>query len=493
VIKQASSTLCGCGTRGVACIGALLALTAATVAGAQAASTPASGGGNEALTWKGITLYGTVDIGLTYQTHGAPASDYFPNGTYSVIQKYHNGSVTAVTPNNLSQSRIGLAGNEPIAGDWAGVFRLETFFNPQSGNLSDGLKSLVLNNGKALSAYTTGADTSVAGQYFAGAAYAGFSSPTFGTLTFGRHVTPLADGIAKYDPMAASQSFSLIGESGVTAGAGDTENRRLDQSLKYTLKYNWLHTGALYQFSGASGSTNTAVQVTLGAEYAGLSFDAYYGKKYNAVAAAALSAGQVASLQNNCTASITPPAATSAQCYSVSNALAGTISDNTDWSVMGLYNFGAVKLYAGYEHVSFANPKNPYEPGQPIIGGYVLAFVNNTAFPNDKILQVFWAGAKWTVTPDLDLTVAYYGYKQNAYGTGADADCSSVAHSVCSGTENAAALVADYRLSKRFDVYIGTIWSEVKDGLANGFLLTSDNTTSTAATITTTAGLRFRF
>ncbi|HEY6823322.1 MAG TPA: porin [Steroidobacteraceae bacterium] len=493
--KQASSTLGGCSTRGSARAGALLALTfaAAGIAQAQTAAPAPAKTEDSSLTWKGITLYGIVDIGVTYQTHGAPASDYFPNGTYSVIQKFHNGSTTAVTPSNLAQSRIGLSGNEPIAGDWAGVFRLETFFNPQSGNLSDALKSLALNNGKALSAYTTGADSSVAGQYFAGAAYAGFSSPTFGTITFGRHVTPLADGIAKYDPMGASQSFSLIGESGTTAGAGDTENRRLDQSLKYTFKYNWLHAGALYQFSGASGSTNTAVQVTLGAEYAGLSFDAYYGKKYNAVAASTLSAGQVASLQSNCTASITPPAAPSAQCYSVSNSLAGTISDNTDWSVMGLYNFGVVKLYAGYEHVSFANPKNPSEPGQPIMGGYVLAIVNNTAFPNDKILQIFWAGAKWTVTPELDLTVAYYGYKQNAYGTGADAGCSSVAHGVCSGTENVGSFVADYRLSKRFDVYIGTIWSEVKDGLANGFLLTSDNTTSTAATITTTAGLRFKF
>ena len=343
--------------------------------------------------------------------------------------------------------------------------------------------------------FRSGADSSVAGQAFAGAAYAGFSSPTFGTITFGRHVTPLADGIAKYDPMAASQSFSLIGESGVTAGAGDTENRRLDQSLKYTLKYNWLRVGALYQFSGATGSTNTAVQANLGAEYAGLSVDAYYGKKYNAVAANTLTAAQVAKLQDNCTTSITPPAAPSAQCYSVSESLAGTISDNTDWSVMGLYNFGApgVKVYAGYEHVSFANPKNPYEAGQPIIGGYVLAFVNNTAFPSDKILKIFWAGVKWTPMPALDITVAYYGYKQDAYAVGADAGCSSVKHGTCSGTENAGSFMADYRLSKRFDVYIGSIWSEVKDGLANGYLLTSDNTSSSASTITTTAGVRFKF
>jgi len=460
-------------------------LAAAGVAQAQSTSPTAE---DSSLTWKGITLYGIVDIGLQYMTHGAPISDYFPAGSYEVISKFHNGSVTGMTPNNLSQSRVGLAGNEPLLGDWAGVFRLETYFNPQSGDISDGLKSMTLNNGKPVSAWTTGVDTSVAGQMFE-ISYAGFSSPTYGSLTFGRQLTPLADGIAKYDPMGTAQAFSLIGLSGVTAGGGDTEDRRLDQSLKYTAKYDWLHVGALYQFSGASGSTNTAIHATLGGEYAGLSIDGYYAKKYNAVSASSLSAAQVADIQAACTTSITPPAAPQAQCYSVSNSLAGTISDNTTWAAMGLYNFGTVKLFAAYEHDSFANPTNPYSPGQPIIGGYVLAVIvdNNKAFPNDRILQVFWGGVKWTVVPDLDLTVAYYGYKQNAYGTGAGvAGCSTNAHSQCSGNENVASFMADYRLSKRFDVYIGTMWSQVQGGLASGF----DFATSTVAS---TMGVRFKF
>src|ERR1700720_3678519 len=241
-----------CRSRGIARVGGACVLAAASfgavaVAQAQTAA-PAPKAPDSSLTWNGITLYGIVDVGLQYQTHGVPISDYFPAGTESIIQKNSNGSITSVTPSNLSQSRIGLSGNEPLTGDWSGVFRLETFFNPQSGNLSDALKSQVLNNGRALTAQSTNVDSSVAGQLFAGAAYAGFSSPTMGSLTFGRHVTPLADGIAKYDPMGASQAFSLIGFSGTTAGGGDTEDRRLDQSLKYTAKYGPMHLGALYQF-----------------------------------------------------------------------------------------------------------------------------------------------------------------------------------------------------------------------------------------------------
>ena len=34
-----------------------------------------------------------------------------------------------------------------------------------------------------------------------------------------------------------------------------------------------------------------------------------------------------------------------------------------------------------------------------IIGGYKLAFVNNAAFPNNKVLQVYWAGVKYMITP----------------------------------------------------------------------------------------------
>jgi predicted porin len=466
-------------------------LAAAGVAHAQTAAAPTSAPAKPAdssLTWNGITLYGIVDIGLQYQTHGVPASDYFPAGTESPIQKNSNGSVTAVTPSNLSQSRIGLSGLEPLVADWSAVFRFETFFNPQSGNISDGLKSLVLNNGRALAVQSTNVDTSVAGQLFAGAAYAGFSSPTYGSFTFGRHVTPLADGISKYDPMGAAQAFSLIGFSGTTAGGGDTEDRRLDQSLKYTGKYDWLHLGALYQFSGSSGSTNTAIQATVGADFAGFSVDAYYAKKYNAVAVSALSAAQVSGLATLCADSVKAPAnPNGAECYSPSNSLSGTISDNTTYAIMALYKFGAAlpTISGGYEHIKFENPTNPYIPGTLTIGGYVLAYVNNTAYDVNKTLKVFWAGLKWPVTPELDLIVSYDGYKQDAFATGADAGCGSNISSKCSGTENTAGLVLDYKLSKRFDTYIGTFWSQVNDGLSNEFLNTS--------TTTTTAGIRFKF
>ncbi len=89
----------------------------------------------------------------------------------------------------------------------------------------------------------------------------------------------------------------------------------------------------------------------------GGSIDAYYFKKKDAVGASSLSAAQVAELP--------------ALGYSSSNSLAGTISDATSYDIMALYNFGAIKIYGGYEHIKFANPDTPLPAGYVTIGGYV--------------------------------------------------------------------------------------------------------------------------
>jgi predicted porin len=464
------------GKRGVALLsGALLLaamLTATGVAQAQSTMGPIPQPADGSLTLHGITLYGIVDIGLQYESHGAPFSDYFPAGSADIVQKNSNKSQFGATPSNLSQSRVGLQGLEALGvGDWYGVFKLETYFNPQSGEISDALKSLVQNNGRTAATQTTNIDSSIAGQIFE-QSFVGLSSATFGSLTFGRQNTLLADGIAKYDPQGASQAFSLIGLSGTTAGGGDTEDRRVDSSLKYVEHVGPVHFGAEYKFNGANGAANTLVEADIGAEYLGASIDAYFGHVRDAIAVAALSAAQVADLPG--------------LGFSPSNSLAATISDNTTYGIMALYNFGAPKIYAGYEHIQFANPTTPLAAGFDDIGGYKLAFVNNAAFPNDKSLQVFWAGAKYTVLSKLDLTAAYYGYKQNSYGIGKNAGCATNVAGTCSGTEAAVTFSADYRFTKRFDVYGGVMYTNVAGGLASGFDFSTN-------TVDPTIGFRFRF
>lgn len=466
--KSAASRRGGRGARSLKC-GLLLGVLsiAANVAHSQSAPGPT----DDSLTYHGITLYGIVDLGLQYQTHGAPLSDYFPAGSSDIVQPNSNHSTLGLTPSNMSQSRIGLQGIEPLYADWSAVFKLETFFNPQSGELSDGLKSLVQNNGRATAQKTTGLDTSVAGQAFQ-QSYVGLSHKEFGTITFGRQNTLLADGIAKYDPNYASQAFSVIGLSGTAAGGGDTQDRRLDSSLKYVANFAQIvHFGANYKFSGATGSANTVVEANLGAEMAGASVDAYYVNAKDAISASSLSSAQVAALPG--------------LGFSVNNSLAATVSNNTTFSIMGMYNFGAPKIFAGYEHIRFANPSTPLAAGFDDIGGYKLAFVNNAAFPNDKIMQVYWAGIRYTVIEALDLVGAYYGYHQNSYGVGSTAGCSSNIAATCSGTLEGISFDADYRLSKRFDTYAGIMFTGVHDGLANGYIHSTN--------MNPTIGVRYKF
>jgi predicted porin len=464
------------GKQGRALIGSALMLGAAIVASgaanAQSPAGPVPQPADGSLTLHGITLYGIVDIGLQYETNGVPFSDYFPAGSADVVQKNSNGSQTGVTPSNLSQSRIGLQGIEPLgAGDWNGIFKIETYFNPQSGNISDALKSLAQNNGRALANQTTNLDSSIAGQAFQ-QSFVGLSSATGGSLTFGRQNTLLADGIAKYDPQGASQAFSLIGLSGTTAGGGDTQDRRVDNSLKYVHTIDGIHIGAMYKFNGGSGEANTLYQLSVGGELMGASIDGYFAKVRDAIGAGALSAAQVAELPT--------------LGYSVSNSLTGTVSDNTAFGVLAMYNFGALKVYGGYEHIMFKNPEQPLAAGFDDIGGYKLAFVNNTAFPNNKILQVYWTGLKYTMASKLDLTAGLYGYSQNSYAAGADAGCSSTISGACSGHEYAISFSADYRFTKRFDIYAGAMYTGVYGGLANGYIYSTTD-------LDPTVGFRFRF
>jgi predicted porin len=462
-----------------------LLASGANLAQAQTSQTPTSpqdkaaqkAAVDEGLSWHGITLYGIVDIGYQYETHGAPFSDYHPAGSANIVQKNSRQSADGLTPSNLSQSRIGLQGAEPLGvGDLKGVFRVETFFNPQSGDISDAEKSLVVNNGRSAGTQTTNLDSSVAGQAFQNV-YAGFSSKTFGSLTFGRQTGLVADGISKYDPNYASQAFSLIGMSGTYAGAGDTEDRRFDSSLKYSLTVMDLaRVGLMYKFNDSNGAANTAFQADVGADYAGASVDGYIAKTKSAVSASALSAAQVAELPG--------------LGYSVTNSLAATISDNTVLSLMASYTAGPVKVLAGYEYIQYDNPKDKLSAGFTDIGGYNLAFVNNAAFPHPKILNLYWGGVRYTALPGLDLTAAFYGYHQNSYGASQTTGCTTTVPGgqagTCAGHFEALSFDAVYAFTKRFDGYAGAMYSAVYDGVASGYNFQRNN-------INPTIGVRFKF
>ncbi len=194
------------------------AMTASVPALAQQKTGPGPMG-EDSLTWHGITLYGVIDIGLQYDTHSAPFTPYRPAASGNIVRQNSRESVIGLTPSNMGQSRVGLQGIEALNDDWSAVFQVETFFNPQSGEIADSLKSLAVNNGRALPAQSVGVDGSSAGQAFQ-TAYVGLKSERFGTLTFGRQVALLDEGTIKYDPNYDATAFGLLGASNTYSGGG---------------------------------------------------------------------------------------------------------------------------------------------------------------------------------------------------------------------------------------------------------------------------------
>jgi len=430
------------------------------------------------LTWYGITVYGTVDMGGTWQSHGAPFNGTSSVGEEYLIVKNSNRALWGLAPNALSQSNIGIKGNEPFAPGWAFVFDLEAGFDPYSLKLADGPTSLAQNVGVPLTSQSSNADTSRAGQFYNSVGYLGFSSPTYGTLTVFRQNSLTLDGVSAYDPMGGSYAFSPIGYSGTTCGVGDTEDCRFTTSAKYRVNVGPFRAAALWQFGGyaQNNASDGAWQGQLGGDIPNvakgtLSLDVIGSYVKDAVLLAL--AGNPLSPGGVPVAPFLP------------QTLTATISDDTSVMALAKYSNGPLKLFGGYEWIQYAPPSGTPGPFTDIAGGPVTALATTTFMFHDKILQVFWTGAKYAVTDSLDVTGAYYHYDQNSFGGGASAGCSNASFSTCSGTFDAVSFMVDWRFAKKFDAYAGLMFSQVNAGLANGYLNRN--------TVDPTAGLRFRF
>jgi predicted porin len=444
---------------------------------------------DDGLCWNGVCLYGIVDAGFGWQSHGQPFNGTFTTGAQYLVSAGSNRALWTAAPNGLSQSFIGLKGEFNVFSDVNAVFKLESGFDPESGQFANGEGSMVQNNGIPLNLRSANGDSSRNGGFLNGQAYVGLSSPTYGTLTIGRNNSLTLDQIVGYDPMGGSYGFSAIGFSGTWAGAGSTEDARLDQSIKYTWNQGLVHGGVIYQV-GNYGGDDTAewvhddIQGNLGLIYQGFSID-----------------GTVAKVRGMVSASPLAPSPANIGL----TGLAATISDNLEWMVTAKYKWDRYEVLGGYENIDFANPSNPVPVGFANNYGFTFSSVSNTAFPNDKILQMMWIGGKWQATDHLTLIAAYYHEMQNAFGvTPGIAGCNSTISSQCSGTADTVSFVADYVVKKHFDVYAGIMYSQATNGLASGFVQTSvlnpttgavvgPNGKSTATNIAPTIGARYSF
>ena len=308
--------------------------------------------------------------------------------------------------------------------------------------------------------------------------YLGVSSPTYGTLTLFRQNSLTLDGVVAYDPLGASYAFSPIGYQGTTCGAGDTEDCRFTTAAKYRVNYGPLRAAALYQFGGygMNNGADSTWQFQAGGDIPNVaggtvSLDGIYSRVKDAVSLSLAGA-------------TTPPGPL--------QTLTATISDDTSWTALARFTKGPTKLYGGYEWIQYGNPSDPKSSFSDISGDSICVGcaalnntnINNTAFvANNKVLQVFWVGAKYAITEEWNVMAGYYEYLQNSYGAGAA--CGNATKATCSGMYNAISFAVDYQFAAKFDAYAGMMYQTSDGGLANGFLHRD--------TLDPGVGVRFRF
>jgi predicted porin len=438
------------------------------------------------LSWHGITLYGTYDVGVGWVSHGIRESPYNYEGE-SLVNRNGNSSQWLIAPNNLSQSGLGLKGKVEFMQDWFIVFNAATGINPQSGQLANMAATNVANNGLPRASYSFAGDGARAGQTFNDEFQGGLSSAQFGALTFGRQRALGTDAMLAYDPASGAYSFSFIGYNGLMAGGGDTQDTRWDDAIKYRVAFGPVHLGAMYKFPGGSGgcysaaagwtaatctaeqANNNAYGFDLGGVIEDFSADLVYQHVFQAVSVLNPLLGPQSPTQpyQSTTNSINTNPITGNNLIGTTNTEYGIVTDNTAVMVAAKYTWDPFKFYLGYEHITQNNPSRPLGIGATAQGGYLLSGVEDNNLDSTKKVQVYWTGVKYAFNDSrTDITLSYYGLQQNTFRE--PPTCTPVTNmrASCGGHLNVGSLYLDHHFTKRFDTYGGIEYSNVSGGLA---------------------------
>jgi predicted porin len=437
-----------------------------------------------ALTWHGITVYGAFDVGVGWVSHGLPENGYNYEGE-SLVNRNGYQHRFVVAPNNLQQTGLGVRGKEEFLPGWSVVFNVSTGINPQSGLLANASATQTINNGLPRSSYSYAIDGARAGQPFNDEYYGGISSTHFGTLTFGRQRALGTDAMLVYDPAGGAYAFSYIGYNGTMAGGGDTEDSRWDSALKYRLTYGPVHFGAMYKFadgnggcySGTAGWTaatctpesahNNAYGFDFGGGNKKFSADVVF-QHYNqaiSVLNPLLGPQSPSAPYQSTTNSINTIQITGNNLIATNNTVYGIVTDNN--AIMGAakYTWNSFKFFGGYEYIWQNNPANPLGVGASDQGGYLLSGVEDDNLDSEKLVQIWWTGAKYAIDSKTDITLSWYHQRQNDFRVPPTCTPASF-RSSCAGTLNEMSLYADHHFTKRFDGFLGLAYSYVTGGLA---------------------------
>lgn len=341
-----------------------------------------------------VTLYGIVDVGLSYQNSAQTGR----SGTH-----LNGKSLVAMTDahaTGLSGSRWGLRGAEDLGNQLKAIFVLENGFMVNSGTLAQG------------------------GAEFGRQAFVGLLSQKVGTVTAGRQYDPVVEAIQQFSaPYWAGYMSSHIGDVDNLANTN-----RINNSIKYTTpNFGGLKAGALYSFGGVAGSQSQNQIWSLGVSYNGGAFSAgagylnarnpnvsFYGNTPNKGLASANNIGSTGS-------ATTPQALPAYAGYASANTLE-IIGLGASY-VLSQTTISAVVTNTRFEGLGSASGPNP------------LAYSGNAVFTNAEL------GVRTMFSPALLVGAAFdYTTRNSVKGDGG-------------AKYMQLNLAVDYLLSKRTDLY----------------------------------------
>jgi predicted porin len=425
------------------------------------------------LTYAGVTVYGTLDGGYGYETHGVPGNPSAGKVNYG-IQKDSNNTHWLWSPNALSTSAIGLKMKEDLGYGWSLIGVAEAGFDPFSGMLINAPRSRADNNVNALANQTANYNSSPAGQWDNAQGFIGVSNPVYGSLTFGRTNSLALGALASYDPVA-STAFSPFGFTSSFAGFGNSPTVRPNTAFTYRLSVGNVRVAAQAQVGGYAigNASNGQYQGQIGADFGDLSLDGVVNWTKDAASLSSYSGN--------------PP-----EGYDVNSVLKATLSNSAGVELMARYTWGGFRFYAGYIYTRLMNPSDDYPNGFPTIAAGIFVppgAVTSNAYDVNRVLNTVWTGVRYSMWSNLDLAAGVYYRTQNDYLPPTSGACTgagvNISSSKCAGSTGAASFLIDYQPVTRVDVYGGLMVSNVWGGFANGHLYTQN--------VDPTVGLRIRF
>jgi predicted porin len=148
------------------------------------------------------------------------------------------------------------------------------------------------------------------------------------------------------------------------------------------------------------------------------------------------------------------------------NTVDGIVTDNRAIMVAARYTFAPLKFFAGYEYIWQNNPSNPLGVGASDQGGYFMSSVEDNNLDSEKLVNIWWTGAKYAFDNKTDITFAWYQQRQNDFRLPPTCSPTAGFRSSCAGTLNEGSLYADHHFTKRLDGFAGIAYSYVDGGLA---------------------------